>query len=186
MAGTLRRSTGVSDAVRALPRARPWSSSTGLEYCGRVPPRTTGRGYDRGGPCARSEDHRAVPTRCLPSKASKATWPRRSARAPCSPSAPRSPWPYLRTSLLSQRLLDVLVLPGAFRSLLHSTWWHERPPRVGRYRNTRATVLQTATFESMPPRGTPSNSQTTKEGTVYIGGGLLALIIIILLLIWIF
>ena len=65
-----------------------------------------------------------------------------------------------RPSLLAQRVLDVLVLPGALRTLLDSSWRHRALPRtVVCPTDTRAACAQTATFESMAPLGTHSSSQ---------------------------
>ena len=61
------------------------------------PPRRAGRACGRAGPCDGCADRPGDPTRCPRARASTTLSPRRSAPAPCSRCAPRSPRPCPRT-----------------------------------------------------------------------------------------
>ena len=129
---TRRRRLASTAPARAPARAAPWSSSTGprmlrsrrflVELVARRP-----RGPLR--PLRRC--HRAAPRRCLPSRAcdgARAS-PLR-ARSLFTVRAAISSAVSSELPLVAQRLLDVLVLACALRSLLHSTWRHRRPPSI--------------------------------------------------------
>ena len=113
-------------ASRRRARAAPSSSSSAPGRPSAWPPRRAAPSCGRAGPSGPTAARPDVPMRDPRARVATSRPPRRDVRAPCSPSAPRSPRRRLRATLLLQRLLDVLVLPCPLAALLDASWGHVR------------------------------------------------------------
>jgi hypothetical protein len=95
--------------------------------------------------------------------------------------------PILGLTPLEGRVLDALVLPGALRALLDSTWRHVRSSSID-FAGTwivypRGEARNPARHVSLG-RSTGNPPRRTKGEPMYISGGVLALIMVIALLVW--